>query len=107
MVLLLLLAMGLDPLLLLMVLDPLHPLMVLLIYLYLSDANAANEEADSAAQNDASTFPSSSSSATKYTMNRALSTVQQAWDEYKVGIGGNPSIESLDRTYGKCTDQQI
>ena len=35
-----------------------------------------------------------------YTMLRNLSTVNEVWQEYKYGLNGNPSIESLDRVYG-------
>ena len=32
-----------------------------------------------------------------YKMSRSLVFVTDVWREYKVGIGGNPSVESLDR----------
>jgi hypothetical protein len=35
----------------------------------------------------------------QYKMCRTLKTVQEVWKEYKHGINGHPSIESLDRSY--------
>ena len=32
-----------------------------------------------------------------YKMSRSLLCVTDVWREYKVGLGGNPSIENLDR----------
>ena len=34
-----------------------------------------------------------------YKMSRSLLSVTDVWREYKVGLGGNPSIENLDRDY--------
>ena len=36
----------------------------------------------------------------KYKMLRNLTTVPEVWQEYKYGINGNPSVESLDERYG-------
>ena len=35
-----------------------------------------------------------------YTLARNLTTVKEIWAEYKEGINGNPSVESLDSNYG-------
>ena len=36
----------------------------------------------------------------EYKQYRNLTTIRDIWNEYKVGINGNPSVESLDSTYG-------
>ena len=35
-----------------------------------------------------------------YTLARNLTTVKEIWEEYTIGINGNPSVESLSRIYG-------
>jgi hypothetical protein len=36
----------------------------------------------------------------QYRLSRNLFTVDEVWREYKVGLGGNPSVESLELRYG-------
>ena len=35
-----------------------------------------------------------------YKLSRGLKTIAQIWQEYKYGINGQPSIESLNKQYG-------
>lgn len=48
----------------------------------------------------------------KYVMSRGIATVQDAWREWKNGLGGNLSIEELERRYKakwrpSATDRQF
>ena len=36
----------------------------------------------------------------QYKMQRGLKTIKEIWDEYTVGLKGQPSIKSLDERYG-------
>ena len=54
----------------------------------------ATPSIDESAQNDVLL-----SAVPVYKMSRSLVCVTDVWKEYKVGIGGNPSVVSLDRDY--------
>lgn len=36
----------------------------------------------------------------EYKMDRTLTTIEQVWREFKVGLLGNPAVEDLERVYG-------
>jgi hypothetical protein len=48
-----------------------------------------------------SVAPGSGGQTRQYRMNRQITTVKVAWEEWKVGIHGNPSIESLISAHGE------
>ena len=58
-------------------------------------AHSALAPAENAADSTAAEAPSPS-----YSMSRNLSTGLQAWQEWTVGVGGGPSIQSLDDSHG-------
>ena len=54
-------------------------------------------------QNHPPDMPSSeepSESPSSYRMSRTIQTVRELWEEWHVGIHGNPSIQSLEDSYG-------
>ncbi|KAI3633127.1 hypothetical protein MIR68_009202 [Amoeboaphelidium protococcarum] len=63
------------------------------------DLNAPNVLQDQVGDN-IDIIPARAVPPQQYTMSRGLSTVQDVWREYKEGIGGNPSVESLEQQFG-------
>lgn len=63
----------------------------------ISDANTNHARSNSTTNTAQDT--ANSGSLSSYKLSRALTTVMEVWKEYKIGLGGHPSVEHLDQTY--------